>query len=335
MWCKGEAFFSPELRRKNASPLPCSIKNRKSSLGARDKHIFERRRNDGDAVDDDLRGAQRVFDARLLRGDILRDDMNQTCVQSDLIKILDLAQNLERFAGWFAINFDDASAHLFFFDVARRAGRDEPPLVNEREPMTLLGFIHVMRRHKNRRALRGELVQQSPKIAATHRVHAGGRLVEKQQLRFVQNRGGEREPLLEAAGKVGGEFAFATDQAGEFERDAPARVQLFAPHAIRASVKIQILDDVQIGVQTEFLRDVPDATANRFGMMHDIESEHVRRAARRMQETQEHFHRRRLARPVRSEETKNLAARDGERNMIDRGELAELARQFLNGDSIG
>ena len=77
------------------------------------------------------------------------------------------------------------------------------------EPMAALGFVHVMRADQHREAARGELVDFLPEIAARLGIDAGGRLVEQQQLRLVDQAGGEREALLPAAGKRAGELVCA------------------------------------------------------------------------------------------------------------------------------
>ena len=51
-----------------------------------------------------------------------------------------------------------------------------------------------------------------PEVAARLGVDAGGRLVEQQQLRLVQQAGGKRQPLLPAAGKLAGELFRAIRQ---------------------------------------------------------------------------------------------------------------------------
>ena len=72
--------------------------------------------------------------------------------------------------------------------------------------MAALGFVHVMRGDEKGEPLGGELMDLFPKIAPRLRIDARGRLVEQEQLRLVNEAGGEREPLFPAAGKLAGEL---------------------------------------------------------------------------------------------------------------------------------
>ena len=56
-------------------------------------------------------------------------------------------------------------------------------------------------------------MDQVPELAAGLRVDARRRLVEQQQLRPVQDAGGERQPLLPAAGELPGELVAAGGEA--------------------------------------------------------------------------------------------------------------------------
>ena len=76
---------------------------------------------------------------------------------------------------------------------------DEAAAVEDREPVTALGLVHVVRRHEDRRAALDEPEQALPEIAAALRIDCAGGLVEQQQLGPMQRRGREREALALAA----------------------------------------------------------------------------------------------------------------------------------------
>ena len=84
--------------------------------------------------------------------------------------------------------------------------------------MTALGFIHVMRRDENGKALRGEAMDFLPEIAARLRIDARCGLVEKEEFRPVDEAGREGQTLLPSAGKLSGELVFASLQA----QDSPS-----------------------------------------------------------------------------------------------------------------
>ena len=78
-------------------------------------------------------------------------------------------------------------------------------LAHQRDARAALGFVEVGRGHDDRDALRQELGEQAPEFAARHRVDAGGRLVEQDDLRLVDQRARQRELLLHAARQAVGE----------------------------------------------------------------------------------------------------------------------------------
>ena len=75
-----------------------------------------------------------------------------------------------------------------------------------------------MRCDQCRESVGGKLVKSPPsKIAACLRVHARRRLVEQEQLRFVNQAGRQREPLFPAAGKLSGKLFAPVDHAEAFK----------------------------------------------------------------------------------------------------------------------
>ena len=64
--------------------------------------------------------------------------------------------------------------------------------------------------------------EQIPQQAARHRIDAGGRLVEEQQLRLVHQRAGQRQALLETARQAAGQLALAALEAAQRQQIALA-----------------------------------------------------------------------------------------------------------------
>jgi len=62
----------------------------------------------------------------------------------------------------------------------------------------VLGLIHEMRRDEHRHAARSQRTDVMPELASHERIHAAGRLIEKQHRWRMQRGAGERETLLEA-----------------------------------------------------------------------------------------------------------------------------------------
>ena len=69
-----------------------------------------------------------------------------------------------------------------------RARRDQPPAVEDREPVAALGLVHVVGRDEDRRAALDQPEQALPEVAPALRIDGAGRLVEEQELGLVQGR---------------------------------------------------------------------------------------------------------------------------------------------------
>ena len=89
---------------------------------------------------------------------------------------------------------------------------------------------------------------------------AGGRLVEQQELRLVQDAGGEREALLPAAGELPSELVAAIGEPHAIHDvlHGPAGVR----HLIDARHQIEVLEHREVVVEAEFLRHVADVAAD-------------------------------------------------------------------------
>jgi hypothetical protein len=117
-----------------------------------------------------------------------------------------------------------------------------------------LRLIHVMRGDEHGQPLGRQLVNLLPKIAPRLRVHPGGRLVQQQQLRLVNQTRRQRQPLLPAAGKRAGQLPAAGGHRQALQ--TPLHGGLAIGHFIQPGDEIQILLNGQVLVKTEPLRHV-------------------------------------------------------------------------------
>ena len=95
---------------------------------------------------------------------------------------------------------------------------EQPAVGDVVDAVAALGLVHVVGRDQHGHARGGEAVDLVPELAPRLRIDAGGRLVEQQQLRLVHDAGGERQPLLPAAGQLAGELVAAGGEAERVER---------------------------------------------------------------------------------------------------------------------
>ena len=93
------------------------------------------------------------------------------------------------------------SALLFGETRWRIDGDDLAPRDDRDSVGQELGFFHVVGREKDRLPAVLESLEHIPDLASGVRVEPGRRFVEKDDLGIVDQRGGDPEPLLEAAGE--------------------------------------------------------------------------------------------------------------------------------------
>src|SRR6266550_974146 len=85
-------------------------------------------------------------------------------------------------------------------ELGGRSQGDDPTLVDDRDPITELRLVHVVRGHEERYALAApQLVQVVPDVLPRLRVESEGRLVEEQDLGVVEHPAGDLEPTLHPA----------------------------------------------------------------------------------------------------------------------------------------
>ena len=235
------------------------------------------------------------------------------------------------------------SAHIVGFDLddrcvdrihelARRALRHEAAAIEDGEAVTALRFVHVVRRHQDRRAAVDQLEQAFPEIATTLRVDGAGRLVEQQQLGLMQRGGREREPLLLSAAHGSRALIAPVLQVVLRESFLDARGSHRAVEPEDAADEVQVLQDCQVLPQREALGHVADLHAQLLGFARHRVAEHDTLALARPQQPAQHADRGRLARAVRPEKAVDRRARNVETDVIDGRELAEAPREIAGAD---
>src|SRR6185437_14144215 len=200
---------------------------------------------------------------------------------------------------------------------------DRSSAINERDAVAIFGLVHEMGGDEDGDALLDQAVDMRPELAPGDRIDARGRLVEKERLGLVHHRAGQSEPLLEAQSEVARavrHFAAEIENLGH-QRNLAALPR--TRQAIDAGEEIEILRDAQITIEREFLRHVAEPAAGLGGVAPQIEAGDAAFAGAWLQKPAQHLEGGRFAGAVGAEEAKNLAARDGEGNIVGGGEIAE------------
>src|SRR5262245_13613834 len=144
----------------------------------------------------------------------------------------------------------------------------------------------------------------------------------------------EREPLLPASRELAGEALPVGVDRGEPDGPLAALGQLGPLEAVDRREEVEVLENGEVLVEREPLRNVSDAPADLFAVRHHVQAVDPGASLRRREETAEDPDERRLAGAVRTEEPVDLAARNAERDAVEGPHLAEVARHPLDLDPV-
>ena len=199
--------------------------------------------------------------------------------------------------------------------------------VHERDAIAAFRFVHEMRRDKNGDAfLTREVDQKLPELIARHRIDTGRGLVKEQHLRFVNHCDSQRQALPNSEWHGLRQIVEIIAEPESFDQFRDAFFYFFGRHMIELRMELEVLHERELGIKGKVLRHETDTIACLEVVRVELSAKQFRCAFGRRREASEHAHRRSLAGPVRSEETKDLAALDTKAHVIDRGELAEPFR---------
>ena len=153
-----------------------------------------------------------------------------------------------------------------------RVEREDPAVVHDRHALAeLVGLLHVVGGEQDRLPLAVELAEDLPQRQATLRVKAGGRLVEEQHRRAVEDRARHHQALGHAARqrvhrrlRPFGEVQLLEQLVG----DAP---RLRTGDAEQATVEVEVLPHRQLAVERVLLGDDPDQLLGQRGVGDDVD----------------------------------------------------------------
>ena len=213
-------------------------------------------------------------------------------------------------------------------ELRRRALGDDPGLVHDHQPVAqLLGLVHVVGGEDQRHTLLFEPEQSIPQHVPRLRVETGGRLVEQQHLRLVDQAAGDGEPALHAAGQRVDLGVAPVAELHEVEQllgPLPDN-RLGQPEV--APVDQQVFPDGQLHVQRVLLRDHAEPAPDPGAVGGRIQTEDPQRAGGDRGDAADHPHRAALAGPVGTEEPERLAVPHLDVDPVHRGEVTEALGQ--------
>ncbi len=162
-------------------------------------------------------------------------------------------------------------------------------------------------------------------VLAADRVEAGGRLVEEEHLRLVDERRRKVETPAHAA-RVGADAAVGgTGEADALDQGGAAPLRFGADQAVQRGLKANQLVAGHQRVQRGLLKRDPDRAANVSGLADHVVPGDPGAAARGAQERGQHPHRRGLACAVGTQKRIDLAGLDLE---VDTVHSSQTPREF-------
>src|SRR5580700_9154487 len=177
--------------------------------------------------------------------------------------------------------------------------------------------LEQMRGQQHRHALGFEVSDDAEELRGGVRIEARRRLVENGDLRALHQNLGKAEALPHAAREGGDALIGEFGEPDPLDRVGDALLALGEAKADQACGVAQIIGGGEVVVEADRVRQIADAALDRERFARRIKTEHAHLAAGDFRQAEQHQDGRGLARAVRAEETENLPAPDGERDVVD------------------
>ncbi len=226
------------------------------------------------------------------------------------------------------MDLDEALAEGTLLDLARFADLDDLTLVDDGYAIAQpLSLFDVMRGQEDGALGVAELLDQAVDLEANLGIEPGGRLIQKQELRIVDQGQSEGYALFLSAGKFGVIFVplFRKLQAIE------ELVAVDTPRVERGK-QLQSFVDLDFIRQVGGLQADADPVFDPARFQAGIVAEHQRLAGAALPEPFEDLDRGGLARAVGAEQAEYFAGEDLERETADCFKIAVALPQTANGD---
>ncbi len=280
---------SRQASRRRSPQLACprlACRRRPAACGPsacphqhRNEHVLQRRRNGSHGSAAAGRRRRRVLPTcSASRSGHRRDEVDAVAEQADRRGGKLLPQDGGGPAGLGGADLQDRAPHQLL-DFVRRAAGQQPALMDQGQAIAALGLVEIGRGDEDRHLLAQQLVEDPPEVAARDGIDAVGRLVQEQHPRRVDQRAGQAELLLHAAGEVARQAAFEGRQVAEGQQPLDPLVAALAGHVVDVGVEVEVLHHGQVGVEPEPLAHVADFVLDRLGLADDVMAGHPGLAA--------------------------------------------------------
>ena len=165
--------------------------------------------------------------------------------------------------------------------------------------------------------LPSEILNQLSYLADLIGIKTAGRLVENEQIGFMDKSIGKADALSVTFGKRADQFFLNLFQPAKLFDVAHALTDSATRHALERGAIIEVLRDPHIGVKRHVFRHVTETGTGLERFFENVKARDRRPAGRRRHEAREDPHRRAFAGPVRPEKAHDLALADFEVQVVD------------------
>src|SRR5437773_2354679 len=184
-----------------------------------------------------------------------------------------------------------------------------------------VGFLHVLGRQEDCHALLVETADVLPHSCPVLRIESRRRLVEEQHLRMRNEGHREIEALPHPARVRPGAAVRGVLQVNRLQQLRNSLLSFPLREMVQRALEAQVLSARELVIDSDLLGRIPNDLADGGGILVHVDTVHDRGSGCLLDERRDHFDRRRLARAVRAEESKDFPAANREGNSIDRTDV--------------
>src|SRR5438105_10138114 len=206
--------------------------------------------------------------------------------------------------------------------------RKDLAVVHDGHPIAeRLGLVHVMSGEHNRPSLGTDRVRQLPQVASRLRIESSGGFIEKEDLRLIDERGGNAEALLLAAREL-------IDLRARFfgQVDLLQRGHRINTPAVERREHVEQLEQAKSVEECRRLQLDPDQAFYLVGVFANVDAGHQGPSIVGLAQPLEDLDRRRLAGAVWTEQAEDLPLFDAKRDAVDGDEAAVSLAESVDDD---
>ena len=203
----------------------------------------------------------------------------------------------------------------FCFQIHGLSKGYEFAAIQDCDAVAQLGFVHQMRRERNRHAAALKIFQMCPYFSSHNRIQSRRGLIQNQKFRLMQKSFGQFHTPLHAAGQGLHKIVGPVCQFHTFQNDLDAlRKKGGALESIQMPLMLEIFSDGELPIQTGHLKNDADLATDRFNIFPQIKTKNISVAAGRHEVGGENMKKGAFPAAIRTEEPKNLPFLDSKGN---------------------